>query len=197
MKFVRMIAALLVFSSAPYLALAGPTSGMVIVNAGGALAQDLSDTVPAGNIGTIVAGPKTVSGIVYVNVNWNGTAAFQANYNGWVVDSSLSQYTGRDIIEHYTVHYRGNRDRSIQYIDGFSQSVFQEYFDHISESASVRLDCFDSLAKATSPLVCSMIKFASIKSPCQNIKQRNCQFGTLVQTFTVDNPGCASKSALA
>ncbi|HEX3121178.1 MAG TPA: glycosyl hydrolase family 18 protein, partial [Candidatus Acidoferrum sp.] len=93
MRFVRIFAALLVFSSAAFVAKAGPTSGTVIVNAGGALAQDGSDTVPAGTIGTIV-NAKTVNGIVYVNVAWNGTAAFQSNYNGWVVDSSLSQYTG-------------------------------------------------------------------------------------------------------
>jgi chitinase len=89
MKFVRRFAALLVFASAPFIAKAGPTSGTVIVNAGGALAQDGSDTVPAGTTGTIV-NVKTVNGIVYVNVAWNGTAAFQGNYNGWVVDSSLS-----------------------------------------------------------------------------------------------------------
>jgi chitinase len=94
MRFVRIFAALLVFSSAPFAALAGPTSGKVIVNAGGARAQDGSDTVPAGSIGTIVAGPKTVSGAVYVNVAWTGTAAFQSNYTGWVADASLSQYTG-------------------------------------------------------------------------------------------------------
>jgi chitinase len=97
MKVVRIFAALLVFLSALYAtaqAATIPTSGIVIVNAGGARAQDNSDTVPAGTIGTIVAGPKTVSGIVYTNVNWNGTAAFQANYNGWVAGASLSQYTG-------------------------------------------------------------------------------------------------------
>src|ERR1700759_494094 len=94
MRFVRIVTALLVFSSAAvYVAKAGPTSGTVIVNTGGALAQDGSDTVPAGTIGTIVH-VKTANGIVYVNVAWNGTAAFQGNYNGWVVDSSLSQYIG-------------------------------------------------------------------------------------------------------
>jgi chitinase len=93
MKVVRMFAALLLLSSALYNApssMAGPTSGAVVVNAGGALAQDGSDTVPAGTTGTIVAGPKTVNGVVYVNVMWNGTAAFQSNYNGWVADASLS-----------------------------------------------------------------------------------------------------------
>jgi chitinase len=93
MKVVRMFAALLLLSSALYTApisMAGPTSGAVVVNAGGARAQDGSDTVPAGTTGTIVAGPKTVNGVVYVNVMWNGTAAFQANYNGWVADASLS-----------------------------------------------------------------------------------------------------------
>jgi chitinase len=97
MKVVRRFAALLVFSSALFAAksssAAVPTSGTVIVNAGGALAQDGSDTVPAGTIGTVV-NVKTVNGIVYDNVAWNGTAAFQSNYNGWVVASSLSQYTG-------------------------------------------------------------------------------------------------------
>jgi chitinase len=95
MKVVRMFAALLVLSSALYAATAnatGPTSGMVIVNAGGAV-QDPSDTVPAGSIGTIVAGPKTVSGIVYVNVLWSAeSAAFQNNYNGWTPVNSLSAY---------------------------------------------------------------------------------------------------------
>ena len=93
MKVVRMFAALLLLSSALYTApisMAGPTSGAVVVNAGGARAQDGSDTVPAGTTGTIVAGPKTVNGVVYVNVMWNGTAAFQSNYNGWVADASLS-----------------------------------------------------------------------------------------------------------
>ena len=97
MKVVRMFAALLVLSSALYAATAnatGPTSGMVIVNAGGAV-QDPSDTVPAGSIGTIVAGPKTVSGIVYVNVAWTAeSASFHNNYNGWTPVNSLSAYTG-------------------------------------------------------------------------------------------------------
>src|ERR1700749_3257909 len=97
MKVVRMFAALLVLSSALYAATAkatGPTSGTVIVNAGGAV-QDPSDTVPAGSIGTIVAGPKTVNGIVYVNVLWSAeSAAFQNNYNGWTPINSLSAYTG-------------------------------------------------------------------------------------------------------
>src|ERR1700722_20841973 len=117
MKVVRMFAALLVFSSALYAApgsnsnhgsnsgtatkaaataatTTGPTSGTVIVNAGGAV-QDPSDTVPAGSIGTIVAGPKTVNGIVYVNVLWSAeSAAFQNNYNGWTPVNSLSVYTG-------------------------------------------------------------------------------------------------------
>src|SRR6202161_778755 len=116
MKVVRMFAALLVFSSALHAApsssgnhgssstatkaaataatTTGPTSGTVIVNAGGAV-QDPSDTVPAGSIGTIVAGPKTVNGIVYVNVLWSAeSAAFQNNYNGWTPVNSLSVYTG-------------------------------------------------------------------------------------------------------
>ena len=113
MRVVRMFAALLVFSSALYAApnpsgnhgttnstatkaaaTVGPTSGTVIVNAGGAV-QDPSDTVPAGSIGTIVAGPKTVSGIQYVNVAWTAeSAAFQNNYNGWTPINSLSVYTG-------------------------------------------------------------------------------------------------------
>ena len=116
MKVVRMFAALLVFSSALHAApsssgnhgssstatkaaataatTTGPTSGTVIVNAGGAV-QDPSDTVPAGSIGTIVAGPKTVNGIVYVNVLWSAeSAAFQNNYNGWTPINSLSAYTG-------------------------------------------------------------------------------------------------------
>jgi chitinase len=96
MKVVRIFAALLVFSSALYAALGattGPTSGMVIVNAGGAN-QGANNIVPAGSIGTIVAGPKTVNGVVEVNVLWNGSASFQANYNGWTPSASLSPYTG-------------------------------------------------------------------------------------------------------
>src|ERR1700684_314845 len=117
MKVVRMFAALALLSSAVYAApnsnsnhrtssggtgtaataaatTTGPTSGTVIVNAGGAV-QDPSDTVPAGSIGTIVAGPKTVSGVVYVNVLWSAeSAAFQNNYNGWTPVNSLSVYTG-------------------------------------------------------------------------------------------------------
>src|SRR5580698_469627 len=111
MKVVRIFTALLVLSSALYAApkstttrrastsaatasASGPTSGTVIVKAGGAV-QDPSDTVPAGSIGTIVAGPKTVSGIVYVNVDWTSeSASFQHNYNGWTPVNSLSAYTG-------------------------------------------------------------------------------------------------------
>ena len=113
MKVVRMFAALALLSSAVYAApnsnsthrttsssataaatTTGPTSGTVIVNAGGAV-QDPSDTVPAGSIGTIVAGPKTVSGVVYVNVLWSAeSAAFQNNYNGWTPVNSLSVYSG-------------------------------------------------------------------------------------------------------
>src|ERR1700722_13393482 len=116
MKVVRMFAALLVFSSALHAApsssgnhgssstatkaaataatTTGPTSGTVIVNAGGAV-QDPSNTVPPGSFGTIVAGPKTVNGIVYVNVLWSAeSAVFQNNYNGWTPVNSLSVYTG-------------------------------------------------------------------------------------------------------
>src|SRR6202161_4129672 len=113
MKVVRMFAALALLSSAVYAApnsnsthrttsssataaatTTGPTSGTVIVNAGGAV-QDPSDTVPAGSIGTIVAGPKRGSGVVYVNVLWSAeSAAFQNNYNGWTPVNSLSVYTG-------------------------------------------------------------------------------------------------------
>ena len=67
----------------------GPTSGNVVVKAGGVV-QDSNDTVPAGSTGTIVGGPKTVNGIQCVNVAWNGTAAFTAQYNGWTPVNSLS-----------------------------------------------------------------------------------------------------------
>ena len=66
----------------------GPTSGNVVVFAAGA-AQEPNDTSPQAAL-ALSWKPKTVNAIQCVNVAWNGTAAFTAQYNGWTPVNSLS-----------------------------------------------------------------------------------------------------------
>lgn len=70
---------------------AAPTTGNVIVNAGGApqagCQQGSTSVVPAGTTGTIVAGPKVIGTTTCVNVSFATTT-----FNGWTPNANLTAH---------------------------------------------------------------------------------------------------------